>query len=79
MCNAEMSQVMMMDVDFFFFSFSLLHLLWSQVVVPSILQTQEMQLDVSSLLLHDASQIAVVNLYKQMYSLRHLLYFLPQT
>lgn len=78
MCNAEMSQVMMMDVDFFF-SFSLLYLLWSQVVVPSILQTQEMQLDVSFLLLHDASQIAVVNLYKQMYSLRHLLYFLPQT
>lgn len=64
MCNAEMSQVMMMDVDFFFFSFSLLYLLWSQVVVPSILQTQEMQLDVSFLLLHDASQIAVVNLYR---------------
>lgn len=54
----NVSQRMMLDVDFSP-SLLLLYLLWSQALVPSILQAKEMELDVSSLVLDDASKIAV--------------------
>lgn len=48
-----------MGVDFSLL-FSLPYFLWSQAVVPSILQAQEAEHDKSSLVVDGASQIAVM-------------------
>lgn len=56
-----MFPVMMLDVDSSP-SFSLIYLLWSQAVVPSILHAQEPEHDISSLVVDGASQIAVMRL-----------------
>lgn len=57
MYNAEMSQIMLLDVDF---SPSFFTSAYPVAAVPSILQAEEVELDFSSYVLDDANQIAVM-------------------